>query len=77
MQANNLTQILSPEILSLIRIKYPSTVAQELISIPSITVKDIGDPTRGYENVFNVSYWSMKYEDKQYMTWEDEGGLCQ
>ncbi len=49
-------------------------LAYSLCSVQPMTKEVIGDPTRGYENIFTIKLWSVKYEKKQNMLWEDDGG---
>lgn len=42
--------------------------------ITSVQPMNIGDPTRGGENIFSIRFWSLHYENKQMMMWEDDGG---
>lgn len=67
---------LNQDLLNLFRMYIPARIAEDLCSVQPITKEMISDPTRGWENIFTISYWSLKYEAKQEMTWEDEGGLC-
>lgn len=63
-------------LIELIRSWYPARIAAELCAVQPMTKEIIGDPTRGYDNIFTISYWSLMYEDKQEMMWEDDGGPC-
>lgn len=66
--------MIDPLLLQLIGKMYPQQLAAELCNVQPITKETIGDPTRGYENIFTITYKDRMYEQKQYMEWENEGG---
>jgi hypothetical protein len=51
-------------------------IAEDICSVQPMTKEVIGDPTRGWENVYTVFHWSVRYEVRQEMTWEDDGGYA-
>ena len=60
----------------LLRKTIPQRIAEDICSVQPITKETIGDPTRGWENIFTITYWGLQYEEKQYMMWDDDGGTC-
>jgi hypothetical protein len=63
---------IDPVITKLLARAYVKNLAEMICSVQPMD--SISDPTRGNENIFTIRYWCHKYEQKQYMTWDDDGG---
>jgi hypothetical protein len=56
----------------LFRANYMNYLAHSICDVQPMN--NIGDPTRGMENIFTITYSDIKYEYMQYEQWEYEGG---
>jgi hypothetical protein len=56
----------------LFRANYMNDLAHSICDVQPMV--NIGDPTRGNENIFTIRYSDIKYEYKMYEQWESEGG---